>query len=957
MEPTSHPHPPSPQRWHLKLGEEPFAPAKQAPWQLKDLYLSSVALAAHLTLAEAPQTVSPAWQDQAKAVLKRLLMQISLCASEAGYLLPVVGILEISTSSKTTAWQQQFKIWERDQDWHRGQFLLFTTLPEEVNSRLVDILGPQPLQLHQDFAPRTSQDILTILDANTEVPPELRELLHVAHKASRQVVRDRGEERKQRIRQTFQRWLQRQFGDLQEPYEAPGHETEGLAQPALPMRVERNSAERRVTRVQAIEVRHFRGLTASAPNIWNTDADVVLLTGANGTGKSSFLEALLLILTGYFRHDRSSSADGRVVLPATLFSLMPSSDASSSDTSPYMRAPEFRMQATVATVAWDDEAMKSAAPAHITVVGEETAEHVHISNSWNGLWPLPVKRRWSDTMRGDERDYELDARLCGFFQDRVEQLYDENVSGSTIRDVLEPKPLFFDLIEETIKDLNKELDNYYSKIEQRRLAYTTEQVQHITQDFQQWVADFRDLYGQLHRQRPEWPEPLPAIDNFERLVQFCHSIMKQSGRTLSLDGPDVVTNVLPFLREIYQQILRETQRSQSDILRRHPEIEDIEAQLQSIEAQYPYLDEELSWFAVTDAVHPISTLPRRTLVTLLRELQHHVPHWLVHAEHLVSTSGHLHKLLTELAAVQTTAAGICAEELEVWLQPREQVERRRNTLRQRLAELRRQQGEFVPPEHVRQIAAMQDSLEQRLQIVHSFYDTQRWQQDVREQEAQLRQIDAARQDLERLTEAMEQALGASPQLRQTLQESVNAVLGRFAMSKGLEHVVLQELQESGGRRTLLPQSARDGRGFLEFSTGQRAQVAIALMIAQHELIQEALLGHRVLLLDDVSTSYDLSNLSREALLWRQLAYHPDQQYRCQIFIASHHEDLSNHLLDLLAPPGHEEGGSASMRLLKFVDWDPATGPSIQAYTVQPAPASNVARPQQTLMRLLKESLG
>ncbi|NKC16673.1 MAG: hypothetical protein GKR94_32115 [Gammaproteobacteria bacterium] len=43
-----------------------------------------------------------------------------------------------------------------------------------------------------------------------------------------------------------------------------------------------------------------------------------------------------------------------------------------------------------------------------------------------------------------------------------------------------------------------------------------------------------------------------------------------------------------------------------------------------------------------------------------------------------------------------------------------------------------------------------------------------------------------------------------------------------------------------------------------------------------------------------------------------------------IFIASHHEDLSNHLLELLAPPP-----GRSLRILRFVDWRPATGPVIE----------------------------
>jgi hypothetical protein len=35
---------------------------------------------------------------------------------------------------------------------------------------------------------------------------------------------------------------------------------------------------------------------------------------------------------------------------------------------------------------------------------------------------------------------ELRARLCGFYQDRVDNLFDETIHGDTIRDLFEPLP-------------------------------------------------------------------------------------------------------------------------------------------------------------------------------------------------------------------------------------------------------------------------------------------------------------------------------------------------------------------------------------------------------------------------------------------------------------------------------------------------------------------------------------
>lgn len=69
-------------------------------------------------------------------------------------------------------------------------------------------------------------------------------------------------------------------------------------------------------------------------------------------------------------------------------------------------------------------------------------------------------------------------------------------------------------------------------------------------------------------------------------------------------------------------------------------------------------------------------------------------------------------------------------------------------------------------------------------------------------------------------------------------------------------------QSDGERRDYLPRGGEnDGRGREEFSTGQCSQVAIAMMVAQNEMAQLSAFppGHRVLILDDVSSSYDLES--------------------------------------------------------------------------------------------------
>jgi hypothetical protein len=64
----------------------------------------------------------------------------------------------------------------------------------------------------------------------------------------------------------------------------------------------------RGTRIQTIQLQDFRGFRSGLTepktiHILDTDADIVLITGPNGYGKTSLLEALLLVLTGWHGYD------------------------------------------------------------------------------------------------------------------------------------------------------------------------------------------------------------------------------------------------------------------------------------------------------------------------------------------------------------------------------------------------------------------------------------------------------------------------------------------------------------------------------------------------------------------------------------------------------------------------------------------------------------------------------
>jgi len=51
----------------------------------------------------------------------------------------------------------------------------------------------------------------------------------------------------------------------------------------------------------------------------------------------------------------------------------------------------------------------------------------------------------------------------------------------------------------------------------------------------------------------------------------------------------------------------------------------------------------------------------------------------------------------------------------------------------------------------------------------------------------------------------------------------------------------------------------------------------------------------------------------------------------QLFIVSHHEELTNRLVDFLVPP---EG--KTMHILNFINWLPDNGPEVEQYKVEQA---------------------
>tara|TARA_R110001583_G_scaffold50339_3_gene157144 strand:+ start:3681 stop:5855 length:2175 start_codon:yes stop_codon:yes gene_type:complete len=123
-------------------------------------------------------------------------------------------------------------------------------------------------------------------------------------------------------------------------------------------------------------------------------------------------------------------------------------------------------------------------------------------------------------------------------------------------------------------------------------------------------------------------------------------------------------------------------------------------------------------------------------------------------------------------------------------------------------------------------------------------------------------------------------------------------------------------------------ATQSGVLFEDLSTGQKSQLAICWTINLN-LALSAQLGHSVIGFDDFTTSLDMNQLIPAAVLLRKLAYaDADDGWKRQVIVTSHHEDLTNRLLDFLLPPQGK-----TMKVIQFEEWLPESGPMFKCYNV------------------------
>jgi|GEM_PF-3678140 len=635
------------------------------------------------------------------------------------------------------------------------------------------------------------------------------------------------------------------------------------------------------------------------------DADLVVIAGPNGVGKSSLLDAILLAISGHS------------VVPADAIPhVYGSAPDTASEPTPWLVKPT-----------WTDQPPQP---------------------SLAKITPITLR----DTSRGDWRqvcegtdaksERELVAHLSAYFPDR------ELAPGQgravvppqeLIRRLLDPESIGITeckaLLDERIAEANRLAEEANREIK-RVMAIAPEIA---TLRAACW-GDHTPLFNAI-RQTLHLPDAAPSP------VEPGLSVTEALGRWSMAFGVNAHTPWGPHrLRVLKRSALRQLRREIDEEQARarrvdrpddQRKLDELQAQLKELIESHPQLDEDLRWMCPFGEDGPTMG----ALVRALTEAQRSAPH-LLNAW-----------VRDELALVNPQRANLAANDLDGVLGilrkarlQRTHLEAQRDEL---TIELDKEKSDRV------------QELEKLFMMVEeaTLWDDSRWFPLGRADEDQARlplwQEDANTQERRALEwtalRAAVEGAGSTVSkvhVTQSTISAINQVLQSFAFSG--EFLPLSEAPNDDLR-------TQDGRLLGHLSAGQRAQVQVGILLALQSLAVQhrSDFPHRCLLLDDASTAYDLSNLSREALIWRQLAYHPNPERRRQVILSSHHEELTHHMLDLLCPPPRfpgMKGEAPRMRLIRFTGWSAENGPILEEMNV--VSAAQTVHPETLACRLQEE---
>jgi len=737
-----------------------------------------------------------------------------------------------------------------------------------------------------------------------------------------------------------------------------------------------------ILRVKALKLCRFRGFVGNEPVPLDTDADVVLLTGPNGFGKTSVIDALCLVLNGYYYPER---------LPlASVTGAVRNGPASG----------------------WVE--------AEVECVGSATeVKRVTVTDN--------PEARYDPAAGPTEIPGELAARCSFYYQDLLSKLFEEEETQMPrLLEFLRPSPKSVQVVQEAVKQAHKrwrsEIDRLVDSIGRGLPGEST-----INEDRKRAALAFRDAWQSLvdtasseegialPRRSGEWlllirsgnlrsgwetelrnlaaeclllfasNRELPAANEKpsvslrlieEALVALREEVVRRVGEVetklrLLLEDQREDTPLLP--PHVWPEYEREVAALSGEVLAKEKQVELLEklerhfdnpAGPDLIQVLTALRDQGPTWLEVPDAGGDIGDMPPpSSTVEWLRKV----------------TSYDLSRLVGELQAWQVRIGEQRTQLLQNLLQLRETLQAKTTLLkrsREVYALLREPslgsrykaliEKQPISLKDLKDLLGTEGARTGLLGTIDRAREAaSRWREveDLDERRLAFIQQQAgylrAKDYMALVSAALERETGKNSVLGaaivpphdvlKELGQTISAILGRFRLVEGICPVRFETSRPKRGEAApALQVYARDGRPLSALSTGHRAQLGLAMLLGLNYSLN-SYIRHNVIALDDVTTAFDMAQLPRTAALIRQIAYVTEEVFaRRQVFIVSHHEDLTNRLLDFLVPPAGRK-----LRILNFVNWRPDSGPGVEQREVEPGLAATAENSRKSLVDILE----
>lgn len=674
-------------------------------------------------------------------------------------------------------------------------------------------------------------------------------------------------------------------------------------------------------RITSVELQDFRGWGQrnGKPRRLKVDADLVLITGANGYGKSSLLEAILLALTGHRQHQPPTGVtsgwgdlchrgvDGRSALAwRVALSLGDGRSASVGWTS---------------NEADGDEAQRD----RRGQLEDQSLNQAH---------RLPSA---------------LHAGALSYFQEGPRDGLDLAMGAANSSDRKDHRPLLYRWFVESSAEVNGAYEALLARsiqVEGQLRDGIAKRQRRPAEGFGKAIKDARaalalpdadiasDLAATLEvlNAAAVWQSDQDDRAAERDRLRAQSQLQRFAEEDPAAWHPDGVRGLVDTLFALVDGRADKLRSADAHALRQ--ELFEVEARLQALRPN-ERMEEVLAWGEPGSGA--------LALDTVLRGLANGVAHWTAGAD--VAHREGLGEIVEELRRLDTGKLSTWAQAVSYELQRsrherdlRGQLERQRDELKARLEQADgRAQGRLIKQ------ALRKVQVELAGELSHL--------RELRElvPEAALRTLLAELDDLlQRVDAARAESKQVEKQLDPLVHKLLDQTLVRFQPRPGFLPVRLKA-PEADRQSELRVLTLGDGSTWADASTGQKAQLSLGWMLAQAMALQ-GVLPARVLLLDDTSTAFDQGNLARQVTWLRQLAYNDDPKQRWQIFLASHHDELTSRLSELLRPPdGH------SLQVLDFTAWTQAEGPAVRSFELRPREQleADLGAPAQRLEKALE----